>query len=99
MTTVDDNCLAGVSATTLRTRRARAAEAKRPYGVVDDPWAVQLFGLVGAVDYDRATFGKPRRFHPRRALAHGVATADRLGTHPKASVVAPAGACRPVSGG
>jgi len=42
MTTVDGNCLAGVSATTLWTLRNRAIEAKRPNGVIDHPWAITL---------------------------------------------------------
>jgi O-methyltransferase involved in polyketide biosynthesis len=85
MTTVDGNCLAGVSATTLWTLRNRATEAKRPHGVIDDPWAVQLFDAIG---YDYAKFGKPNQFHPLRALAFDAATADYLRTHPNASVVA-----------
>lgn len=71
MTTVDGNCLAGVSATTLRTLLNRATEAKRPDGVIDDPWAIRLFEAIG---YDIA----PR---PGRGLSGLVPSRwlDRIG--------------------
>ncbi len=49
MTRVDGNSLVVVSATTLWTLRNRAIEAKRPGGVLDDPWAIALFDVI---DYD-----------------------------------------------
>ncbi|HZU49928.1 MAG TPA: class I SAM-dependent methyltransferase [Mycobacterium sp.] len=85
MTRVDGNSLLGVSTTTLWTLRNRAIEAKRPNGVLDDPWAIALFD---AIDYDYEKFGKPHQYHPRRALTFDSATAEYLRTHPKASVVA-----------
>jgi O-methyltransferase involved in polyketide biosynthesis len=85
MTMVDGNTLVGVSATTLWTLRNRAIEAKRAHGVLDDPWAVELFD---AIDYDYGKFGNPHQYHPRRALTFDTATAAYLTTHPKASVVA-----------
>lgn len=85
MTTVDGNSLAGVSATTLWTLRNRATAAKRPDGVIHDPWAVELFDAIG---YDYAKFGKANQFHPLRALTFDAVTADYLRTYPTASVVA-----------
>jgi O-methyltransferase involved in polyketide biosynthesis len=85
VTTVDGNRLAGVSATALWLLRNRATEAKRPDGVIDDPWAVKLFDAIG---YDYAKFGKHSRNAALRALTFDAATADYLRDHPKASVVA-----------
>lgn len=42
MATVTGETLDGVSATTLWTLRNRAIEAKRPDGVISDPWAIRL---------------------------------------------------------
>lgn len=39
---VDDNALEGVSATTLWTLHNRDSGAKRSDGVIRDPWAVTL---------------------------------------------------------
>lgn len=85
MTMINGDILAGVSTTTLWTLRNRATEAKRPDGIIDDPWAITLFE---SIDYDYAKFGKHSQFHPLRALTFDVATSDYLQTHPKASVVA-----------
>jgi O-methyltransferase involved in polyketide biosynthesis len=82
---VDGNTLDGVSATTLWTLRNRAVEAKRPDGMIDDPWAVALFDTI-AYDYDK--FGPLNNFHPLRALTFDAAAGDYLRDHPKASVVA-----------
>jgi O-methyltransferase involved in polyketide biosynthesis len=46
--------LDGVSATALWTLHNRATEAKRPDGVITDPWAVRLFD---ALSYDYSKFG------------------------------------------
>jgi len=54
MTPINNNTFVGASATTLWTLRNRAD------GVLDDPWAVDLFGLVGAVDYGYADAGHTR---------------------------------------
>ncbi|OHU94257.1 class I SAM-dependent methyltransferase [Mycobacterium talmoniae] len=85
MALVDGNTLRGVSATTLWTLRNRAAEAARPDGVIDDPWAVTLFD---AISYDYDKFGSIERYHALRALTFDAALADYLRAHPKAAVVA-----------
>ncbi|MEZ0365937.1 class I SAM-dependent methyltransferase [Mycobacterium sp. pUA109] len=85
MALVDGNSLQGVSATTLWTLRNRAAEAQRPDGVIDDPWAVTLFD---AIRYDYDKFGSIERYHALRALTFDTALAEYLRTAPKAAVVA-----------
>ncbi len=82
---IDGNALAGVSATTLWTLHNRASEARRPGGVIDDPWAVRLFDAVG---YDYQKFGKPNQSHALRARAFDAVATDYLRAHPKAAVVA-----------
>jgi O-methyltransferase involved in polyketide biosynthesis len=54
MTTVDGSSLVGVSTTALWTLRIRAIEAKRPNGVLEEPWVIALFD---AIDYDCDTSG------------------------------------------
>lgn len=85
MTTVDGNSLAGVSATALWTLRNRVTEAGRSDGLIEDPWAVKLFGAIG-YDYDKS--GRINQFHPLRALTFDAATSEYLQGHPRASVVA-----------
>jgi O-methyltransferase involved in polyketide biosynthesis len=85
MTTVSGDILDGVSATTLWTLHNRGTEAKRPDGVIRDPWAVALFD---AISYDYRKFGRPGQPHALRARAFDDATCEYLRTHPKASVVA-----------
>jgi O-methyltransferase involved in polyketide biosynthesis len=82
---IDGNVLDGVSATTLWTLHNRATEAKRPDGVIRDPWAVTVFD---AIEYDYRKFGRPNQLHAIRALAFDAATREYLKGHPKASVVA-----------
>jgi O-methyltransferase involved in polyketide biosynthesis len=77
--------LDGVSATTLWTLHNRAAEARRPDSVIDDPWAVRLYD---AISYDYGRFGTPSQPHPLRALALDRAIDEYLAQHPKATVVA-----------
>jgi O-methyltransferase involved in polyketide biosynthesis len=85
MATVSGETLDGVSATTLWTLRNRATEAKRPDGVISDPWAIRLFG---SISYDYGKFGRHSQTHVLRALAFDNAACNYLRTHPKASVVA-----------
>lgn len=85
MATVDGNCLAGVSATTLWTLRNRATEAGRADGLIEDPWAVKLFE---AISYDYDKFGAANQFHPLRALTFDAMIGDYLNVHPRAAVVA-----------
>ena len=78
--------LTGVSETALMTLQVRAAEARRPDGLIDDPMAVHL---VDAIDFDFAKFGFTRRQDMAlRALAFDRSTRRYLLDHPKATVVA-----------
>lgn len=85
MTVIDGNTLGGVSATTLWTLHNRASEAKRPDGVLRDPWAVTLYDTIA---YDYLKFGKANQSHGLRAVAFDAVATDYLLEHPKASVVA-----------
>lgn len=85
MTAIDGNTLEGVSATTLWTLHNRAGEAKRPAGVIEDPWAVTLYD---AIDYDYLKFGKANQSHGLRAAAFDGVAAEYLLEHPECSVVA-----------
>ncbi|MEO8813659.1 MAG: class I SAM-dependent methyltransferase, partial [Mycobacterium sp.] len=58
--------LSGVSETALLTLHARAREARRADGVIDDPMAVTL---VDSIDFDFAKFGPTRQDIALRALA------------------------------
>ena len=82
---VDGNILEGVSATTLWTLHNRGSEAKRPDGIIRDPWAVTLFDTI---TYDYRKFGRPNQSHALRAVAFDGAANLYLTAHPKASVVA-----------
>ena len=66
MAVISGDTLDGVSATTLWTLHNRGTEAKRPDGVIRDPWAVTLFDTI---DYDYRKFGKPNQSHGLRAAA------------------------------
>ncbi|UVO13421.1 class I SAM-dependent methyltransferase [Mycobacterium sp. SVM_VP21] len=85
MTTINGECLTGVSATTLWTLHNRGSEAKRSDSVIDDPMAAELFD---SIQYDYRKFGRPSQAHPLRALAFDQQTRDYLASHPKGSVVA-----------
>jgi O-methyltransferase involved in polyketide biosynthesis len=78
--------LTGVSETALMTLAVRAAEAKRPDSILDDPMAVHL---VESIDFDFAKFGFTRRQDMAlRALVFDKHTRRYLLDHPKATVVA-----------
>jgi O-methyltransferase involved in polyketide biosynthesis len=77
--------LAGVSETALLTLRARAREARRPDGIIDDPRAIEL---VEAIDFDFAKFGPTRQDMAVRALAFDAQTRRYVNRHPSATVVA-----------
>lgn len=77
--------LTGVSETALMTLRARAREAARPDGVIEDPMAVTL---AESIDFDFAKFGRPRQDFGLRALAFDTHTRRYLDQHPSATVVA-----------
>jgi O-methyltransferase involved in polyketide biosynthesis len=85
MATVAGETLDGVSATTLWTLRNRATEAKRPDGVISDPWAIRLFE---SISHAYSKFGRHSQTHALRALAFDNAARNYLRMHPKASVVA-----------
>lgn len=77
--------LTGVSETALLTLNARATEARRPDGIIEDPKAV---ALVDSIDFDFAKFGRTHQDIALRARAFDIATQSYLGTHPSATVVA-----------
>ena len=78
--------LSGVSETALMTLQVRAAEAKRPDAILEDPKAIQL---VDSIDYDFAKFGFTRRQDMAlRALIFDKHTRRYLIDHPEATVVA-----------
>jgi O-methyltransferase involved in polyketide biosynthesis len=82
----DASTLTGVSETALLTLRWRAAEARRPDAIIDDPMAIRL---MDAIIYDFGKFGPtPRRDFALRALAFDDATGRYLAGHPSATVVA-----------
>ncbi|MCK0173041.1 MULTISPECIES: class I SAM-dependent methyltransferase [Mycobacteriaceae] len=82
----DGSALTGVSETALLTLQVRAAEARRPDALIDDPMAVHL---VDAIDFDFAKFGPSRRQDMAlRAKAFDAETRRYLRTHPKATIVA-----------
>jgi O-methyltransferase involved in polyketide biosynthesis len=85
MPTISGDDLQGVSATALWTLHNRGTEAKRPDGVIRDPWAHRL---LEAIDYDYRKFGKPNQTHGLRALAFDAAARRYLAEHPRACVVA-----------
>jgi O-methyltransferase involved in polyketide biosynthesis len=83
--TMSAEVLDGVSATALWTLHNRATEAKRPDGVITDPWAVRLFD---ALSYDYSKFGKPSQSHALRGRAFDAAATEYMNAHPNAVVVA-----------
>jgi O-methyltransferase involved in polyketide biosynthesis len=85
MAVISGDTLDGVSATTLWTLHNRGTEAKRPDGVIRDPWAATLFDTI---EYDYRKFGKPNQSHGLRAAAFDGVMREHLTAHPKASVVA-----------
>ncbi|MGB7144285.1 MAG: class I SAM-dependent methyltransferase [Mycobacterium sp.] len=77
--------LVGVSETALLTLNARAAEARRPDAIVDDPMAITL---AESIDFDFAKFGRTRQDFALRALTFDIHTRRYLNDHPAATVVA-----------
>jgi O-methyltransferase involved in polyketide biosynthesis len=82
---VDARTLTGVSETALLTLSGRAAQARHPRAVIDDPMAVRL---VDAIDFDFDKFGRRGQEMALRALAFDRAAVDYLSRHPSATVVA-----------
>jgi O-methyltransferase involved in polyketide biosynthesis len=82
---VDARTLTGVSETALLTLSGRAAQARHPEAVIDDPMAVRL---VDAIDFDFDKFGRRGQEMALRALAFDRATSVYLSSHPGATVVA-----------
>lgn len=87
--------LVGVSETALLTLNARAAEARRPDAIVDDPMAITL---AESIDFDFAKFGRTRQDFALRALTFDIHTRRYLNDHPAATVWRWPRACRPASG-
>ena len=83
--TLSAEVLDGVSATALWTLHNRATGAKRPDGVITDPWAARLFD---ALSYEYSNFGKPSQSHALRARAFDAAATEYMNAHPNAVVVA-----------
>ncbi len=77
--------LSGVSETALLTLNARAREARRRDGVIDDPMAV---ALLDSIDFDFAKFGPTGQDIALRARAFDIAAMSFLDQHPSATVVA-----------
>lgn len=77
--------LTGVSETALLTLNARATEARRSDGIIDDPMAIEL---VDSIDFDFAKFGPTRQDIALRALAFDEQTRQYLSQHPSGTVVA-----------
>ncbi|CAJ1500156.1 class I SAM-dependent methyltransferase [[Mycobacterium] holstebronense] len=77
--------LTGVSETALLTLNARAREARRPDGIIDDPMAISL---AESIDFDFAKFGPTRQDIALRALAFDDQTRQFLRQHPSGTVVA-----------
>ncbi|WP_420109614.1 class I SAM-dependent methyltransferase [Mycolicibacter arupensis] len=77
--------LTGVSETALLTLNARATEARRPDGIIDDPMAIKL---VDSIAFDFAKFGPTRQDIALRALAFDEQTRQFLHEHPSGTVVA-----------
>ena len=78
--------LTGVSETALMTLAVRAAEARRPDGIIDDPMAIHL---MDSIHFDFAKFGFTRRQDMAlRANLFDKYTRRYLRDHPKATVVA-----------
>jgi O-methyltransferase involved in polyketide biosynthesis len=77
--------LSGVSETALLTLNARAAEARRPDPLIDDPMAV---ALVDSIQFDFAKFGRPRQDIAVRARGYDAQSRSYLDQHPTATVVA-----------
>jgi O-methyltransferase involved in polyketide biosynthesis len=77
--------LTGVSETALLTLNARATEARRDDGVIEDPLAV---ALVDSIDFDFAKFGRSGQDIALRARAFDTVAHSYLSTHPSATVVA-----------
>jgi O-methyltransferase involved in polyketide biosynthesis len=77
--------LTGVSETALLTLNARAAEARRPDSVIDDPMAI---ALADSIHFDFAKFGASHQGIALRARAFDIETRSFLTQHPAATVVA-----------
>ena len=77
--------LIGVSETALLTLNARAAEARRPDAIIDDPMAI---ALADSIDFDFAKFGRTGQEFALRALTFDRHTRSYLNDHPSATVVA-----------
>jgi O-methyltransferase involved in polyketide biosynthesis len=87
--------LVGVSETALLTLNARAAEARRPDAIIDDPMAITL---AESIDFDFAKFGRTRQDFALRALTFDIHTRRYLNGFSAATVVALPRACRLASG-
>ena len=78
--------LRGVPETMLWALYNRAAEARRPDALIDDPWAVQI---ADSIRYDFVrSFGRPESGQVMRAVLSDGVLRDWLGDHPDGQVVA-----------
>jgi O-methyltransferase involved in polyketide biosynthesis len=63
--------LVGVSETALLTLDARAADARRPDSIIDDPMAITL---ADSIEFDYEKFGRTRQVFALRALTFDIHT-------------------------
>ena len=82
---IDARALTGVSETALLTLNGRAAQARGPHPVIEDPMAIKL---VDSIDFDFDKFGRRGQEMAVRALAFDRASIGYLTDHPRATVVA-----------
>lgn len=87
--------LAGVSETALLTLNARAAEARRPDALIDDPMAVEL---VDSIQFDFAKFGRTGQDIALRARAFDIKRSSTCVSTRRRPWWPWPRACRPASG-
>ncbi|OBB57775.1 methyltransferase [Mycobacterium sp. 852013-51886_SCH5428379] len=82
----DASDLSEISETALLTLNGRAAQARHPDAILDDPMAIQL---ADAIDFDYSKFGRRKgQEMALRSLAFDRASIAYLTEHPDATVVA-----------
>lgn len=83
---IDASPLTGVSETALLTLNGRAAQARHPHAIIDDPMAVHMADAI-AFDFDK--FGRRKgQEMALRSLAFDKAARQYLAEHPSATIVA-----------
>lgn len=77
--------LTGIPETMLWTLHNRAAEARKPNGMLRDPDCVRIYDAI-AYDY-RRSFGRPDQSHPMRSRLFDDVVRPWLDAHPGGTVV------------